>query len=317
MKRLLTNLLLATAAFVLALGLSWLLLSLLDIDVSRRIAIARARLSPATEGIGIYRQDPRLGWDHIPGSAGRHLREEFDVWYSIDARGHRTTGGGTGPPIYFLGGSFTFGYGVEDGEHFPALLQRRFPDFDVANAAVIAWGPTQAYFRLQDLLASDHDASLFAYGFITHHMQRTFLREDWLSRLDEYGGKRNPYFRLVNGQLIFQGLADPGDRPRRNERLGRIEAELTAALISEMQRLCDEHGVPFRFLYFSDAPRFETLPPVVRGAIRADSIVDIGRAVREAGAGYNRRGHPGPATHELIADVLQPVVEAAVQHPVP
>jgi lysophospholipase L1-like esterase len=43
------------------------------------------------------------------------------------------------PRVVCLGDSVTFGYGVSDGEAYPAVLARTFPDADVINAGMPRW----------------------------------------------------------------------------------------------------------------------------------------------------------------------------------
>ena len=100
--------------------------------------------SPRTKHntIGIWKSDPVFDWVHIPGSSARHkVTPYFDVKYTIDKFGHRVTSGDYhSSKILFLGGSFTFGHGVEDDEHYPALLQYHLRQYKIINAAVNAWG---------------------------------------------------------------------------------------------------------------------------------------------------------------------------------
>ena len=71
------------------------------------------------DGIGIWRTDPVFGYAHVPSTEGHHvLPESFDVVYTIDGSGNRVTPRTTAPlaRILVLGGSFSFGHGVEDDE---------------------------------------------------------------------------------------------------------------------------------------------------------------------------------------------------------
>lgn len=121
-----------------------------------------------SDSIGIWQEDPVYGWNHQPGSRGHHrLDPDFDVHYSIDLDGHRRTGPPSDKPkIVALGGSFTFGYGVDDVQTYSALLERSLGDYDVINAGAMAWGTTHAWLKLQDILATDTEVRLVLYGFI-------------------------------------------------------------------------------------------------------------------------------------------------------
>lgn len=110
--------------------------------------------------IGIYQSDTMYGWRHIPLSKGRHrVPFTFDVSYSIDSLGNRATPGGYKlPKVLFLGCSFTFGHGVENGETYSALLAKQFPSFKMVNAATNTWSP------LPDFPAATHALKGAAIG---------------------------------------------------------------------------------------------------------------------------------------------------------
>src|SRR5262245_45028362 len=78
--------------------------------------------------------DPVLGKRIRPGLSAERITPEFRMRMTTNSLGYR----GAEPqpsasrPILFLGDSFTLGYGVNDGEEYPALvsagLRRRFGD---------------------------------------------------------------------------------------------------------------------------------------------------------------------------------------------
>jgi hypothetical protein len=106
---------LASSALIVALAI------ILSPELRVRIA---ARLA-AGRSIGVWQDDSVFGYSHVPGAVSRHRKVgSFDVTYTIDGRGFRKT---LDPidslgRVLVLGGSYTFGHGVEDDEAWPAQL---------------------------------------------------------------------------------------------------------------------------------------------------------------------------------------------------
>jgi lysophospholipase L1-like esterase len=83
-----------------------------------------------------------------PGASGRHTSpEEFDAEFRINSKGLRGEeidySRNHAVRILCLGDSFTFGFGVEEQETWPAKLQQqlaaRMP-IEVVNGGVMGWG---------------------------------------------------------------------------------------------------------------------------------------------------------------------------------
>jgi hypothetical protein len=144
-------------------------------EFSRQVWLLKEYLL-GSEPVGIFREDDIYGWAHIPSSVGRQrLVPDYDAVYHIDSLGYRTAPNAPPldtPKILFLGGSFTFGQGVEDSEPFPTVLQQAWPNIRVVNAGVNGWGTAQAYLKLNDEFARNDEIVMVVYGFITHHLKR-------------------------------------------------------------------------------------------------------------------------------------------------
>lgn len=157
--------------------------------------------------------DERFGLRADPNSVALHAKlPDFAVRYTFDADGFRHVD----PParskgeIVFLGCSFTFGLGVEDDAHFPALLAREWPEHTVVNRAIAGWGTTQSLVVLRDLLAEPTRPVLVLYGYTFLHIQRNYLRAKWHRGLT---GIRAQYFEFAGGRLEFRGSHDPAELP--------------------------------------------------------------------------------------------------------
>ena len=201
---------------------------------------------------GVWQEDPTFGWVHIPNSMGRHRKPlAYDVTYTIDAYGHRVTNGSYDlPKVLMLGDSMTFGQGVEDGEAYPSVLQERLPGYKVINGGVSAWSTTQSLLELQQLLEKHDDIRLVVYAIIDDDLDRNYLRRSWLEHIQKSRGLRVPYYDIVDGQLVFRGLADPQrDGLDDSKELREKEKTLTKLLLTRMASLCSERSIPFLVVY--------------------------------------------------------------------
>lgn len=114
-----------------------------------------ARLMANALGVSPYMQyDATVGWVATPGTVKRHKDPQlgFDVTYRINAHGHRGTyydkqrSVGT-TRILVLGDSNGFGWGIAEGEHFAAILDR-LQGVEVVNLALSGYGTDQQLLRL-------------------------------------------------------------------------------------------------------------------------------------------------------------------------
>ena len=285
-----------------------MLLEAAGIDVERRLWLARKALF-GPERVGIFRPDPRLGWTHVPGSSGRQREvPDYDVRYHIDASGGRFVPGAadrTGPVVLFLGGSFTFGHGVEDAESYPALLQQRWPEWRVVNRATNAWGTGQSLLLLETLLEQKAPLAGVVYGFIGHHIRRNHRSEAWLHRLDQMAGRRrNPRFEITGGRPVFRGLADPAlhalpDGPAQIER----EVRMTVHLLAEMRRLAETRGVPLIGVHLPDWTGGEGVR-VMQRALGEERVIDLTTALPYRRLHFPNDFHYTAKGHRAIANAL-------------
>ena len=228
---------------------------------------------------GSHLSDAYLGWSGKPNLRLRFRRPEFDALVEHDAEGWRQPK----PPrpavptsrILVLGDSFTWGWGVSQGQVFTDLLQAALPaTVAVYNRSIPGFGTAQEYLLLQrELAARVYDAVVLM-----------FYMNDLSDNISSRQGRR-PYFELVNGDLRPRNQpARPVINPvgqflREHSRayaFAQFELELlkrrfsgeandereyrtapavdfhdvpgyavTARLLGEMQRLAREHGARF------------------------------------------------------------------------
>jgi lysophospholipase L1-like esterase len=237
---------------------------------------------------------------------GRHRKPpDFDVHYTIDAYGNRLTSGDYEmPKILFLGGSLTFGHGVNDDEFYAQLLQKKFNGYKVVNAASNAWGTTQAYLKINDLLSAYDDIQLVIYGFINHHVKRNYLRDSWLSALAR-SNRKNPHFEINDGSIEFHGLADPlKDGLVESKELNETERQITLRLIREIRRLCSQHSIPFIFLHLPDTEN-GPLDSALSDIISPTEYIDLRPRIDTFEIRFKYDKHPTAEGHRLIAQELE------------
>jgi hypothetical protein len=103
----------------------------------------------------LFRSDEALGYGMYPGkyriTESRYgLQHRFDL--TVDDAGHRasSTMASTSPRhLYISGDSGMFGWGLNDDETVPWLLQRRFPNYDVVNLSLTSYSTVQALIELK------------------------------------------------------------------------------------------------------------------------------------------------------------------------
>ena len=262
--------------------------------------------------VGIWRTDDRYGYTHVPGATGgQAVPESFDVTYTIDAQGCRAT---PTPEtirkrVLFLGGSSTFGHGVEDDQSYPAVLAHRYwPNVKVKNCSVGGWGTAQAYLKLEDELASGPAPDIVLYGWTPDHVRRNYIRRRWVAQMAAYG-RRHPWFDLVNGTLVYRGTIGVEDSVPASPRTNRKAVQITIRLITGMHDMARATGARFALVNMggsrfgkTDAPQLGFEQKIL-AAVRKHGVVILD--AREArGMPLPFDYHPDAGWHAEVAAIL-------------
>lgn len=149
---------------------------------------------------------PRLGWLGAPGLVGRFIRPEFDVTIETGPLGFRASGAQVRPAedalaVSFLGDSFTWGWGVAQGEVLTDQLQARLgPAYHVRNRGINAWGTVQEALLLEELMEHEPPDVVAVM----------FFRNDLSNNLDGKGGRR-PFVALAGDgkEVTWRGVTRP------------------------------------------------------------------------------------------------------------
>jgi hypothetical protein len=216
-----------------------------------------------------------------------------------------------------VGGSFAVGHGVEDDETFSSVLGERYwKDYKLANGAVSGWGTANCYLRTMAELQSDDPPVLVIYAMIWQHVERNYIRREWLEHLRFAHAARvdgklavgvdgiktyHPHFELVDDQLQLQGIINREAGLDVTPALVRTELELTNAFIREMHETATSHGVEFAVVLLGHAE--DPYDPAFLAFMDSLGIVylDLSDTVPD---GFYDDEHPNPADHRWIAEQI-------------
>lgn len=102
--------------------------------------------------VGVY--DKEIGWGLKKHKIAREVTSEFDVIYSINSSGLRDREIPLKKPagefrIILLGESNVFGWGVNYGERFSEVVEKKLANVEVINMGIGGFGIDQSFLQLQ------------------------------------------------------------------------------------------------------------------------------------------------------------------------
>jgi len=162
----------------------------------------------------VFVPDPIRGWRNRPGRYDFTRIDGKAIVNTNLSDGSRYSGKGRGRPVVFVGGSYTYGWEIDDGETFAALVQKKLPDRSVRNFGTGGYGAYQSFLSMQQVVG----AATFVYGFGDFHQPRDVAREDWLRAMSIQSARADsrlymPYVSLRNGNLVQHAPEPYGDWP--------------------------------------------------------------------------------------------------------
>jgi hypothetical protein len=317
LKRVDGRVLIAISISSLAVAGALLALELVNFELGWTMWSLKNRVA-SPQQLELHQPDPVLGWVNKPNASVTDRHYDYVATYNTDSHRFRETesqqpGNENIPTILCLGGSFTFGQGVENDQTYPAYWDQAAPDVRVLNAGVNGWGTVQALLFLQRILESDSKPSLVTYGLIPSHADRNADRETWLDLIDR-SGRKKPVLINVEGQLVFDRLIGAGEGRPASELLGRDELQLTINAVSQMSKLCNSQDIEFYCLLLGDDRSNETAEQVQSdGLVRliANSGVRVIDFLDLPKLRYPHDGHPTREWHQRVGERL--VSKAGVQ----
>lgn len=245
---------------------------------------------------------------------------------------------GNDSSILFLGCSYTYGYGVNDHESFPAIAQSRHPEWNVENKGVVGYGTTQHLIQLRDRLKiSINEVSCpkcVVLCLSSVHFIRTVLSKQYRSNLrigyrrsssnmdDRMNGARFPY--IDNTQLVVK-YADwaslynevPGrywlasanflqGLLQRSRESKCDPVKVTAAIIEAMHALCSSKNIPFGVACLNTSHETKKL----QGLVKNIAWINVGFSFKNKSlTHFPHDSHPNAAGHAKIAVSVIPFIE--------
>ena len=289
-------------------------------------------------GEGLYEGDLLLSYRHRKGASST-IRQaartplQKDMVYSphIDEQGFRRM---TGRPekwdeeLWFFGESFTFGWGVEDDEPYPALIQKKLPNIFVSNFSHNGYGNLQYVIQLLEAVqngVSKKTTAVFVYS--DFHTLRNGRRAWHLERVGvdaTFSAPAALEFRPV-GQNCLQGLRRKWQLPERKfltrEEAGEGEptypalgfllgitnelhcmVDITKQIFTRLRDISLAHGITPVFAYHNAL----SLDPVVEYVRQLGyKMVDLTVDPAEPDMTFAPvDGHPSAKAHRYYADAF-------------
>ena len=246
----------------------------------------RALVPVRNVGPSFSQYDPIYGKSLKPSSKIRRVTPEFTMWITTDSEGHRGPEQSPKPrgAVLFLGDSFTMGYGVSDGEEFPALVR------DAIAAPVVNMGighnGNGRWLVVLRRKAAEYAPSLVVLQVHDNDFEDN-VAEDW--------------FRLADdGSLVERPIPEPTPRRSLQKAIETLPGVAHLHLIGLLRQLRLPGGAA------SEAPASEASLAEAQAAAEALTL----RLVDEALTETETRGWP---TLVVLAD-LQPHRLALLQN---
>ena len=224
------------------------------------------------------RHDPELGYE--PGAAGRYTSSKtvdgklvYDVTYTITPhRIRQTPGDPEGLGWVFMGGSQTFGSGVEDDETLPAAFSRRLHySANVLNLGFSGYGPHQMLRALETdriRAITDQPIAQVIYQGIWAHVPRAAGRAPWDHTGPSYElqgdsvAYTGPFHGTLARSLIIVAqrsrfLAAILDRTLYRAHVDDADVELYGRVVAQSARLAQErYGAGFLVVFWDEDNEF-------------------------------------------------------------
>ena len=192
----------------------------------------------------LYEPSPELGFKNKPNVRVQSIQfyddqVVYDVTQITDQFGRRITPSRPASKafILFMGGSYTFGWGVEDLETLPSQVAQLAPDYAVYNYGVNAYGTNHLLAKLeQDDLRNEitQEKGALIYTFIDGHVMRNI----GTFKIHFSRGHHMPYY---NHDLERQGTLISG-RPFLSAVYGLMgNSQLVSYFGLDFPKITDEH----------------------------------------------------------------------------
>lgn len=167
---------------------------------------------------GFFQKDKVIGFSLKPGHFELTLEDSLSFSCTNTDAGHRVTHNPDQfvlsepeKTIWILGGSYTYGWSVNDTESYPYLLQREFPQYQVVNFGVPGFGTLQSYLQFKEALDNNCAPDIVILAYAGFHDMRNVGSRMWyktLAPFNKLGPLDQPVARFVDTtlQLYYEPL---------------------------------------------------------------------------------------------------------------
>lgn len=239
------------------------------------------------------------------------------------------------PEIWLFGCSYTHGYGVNDDVTFAWRLQQQFPDYRLRNYAMDGYGTYHSLLQLRTLLASRPAPALVFLGYGAFHDQRNVNSRYWRKALSSQRiaeGVTYPFVRKAEDGSLTEDISPieynywPGISTsalvhffeisyNRNDDRSLDSYGITQSLIREMHGLCTAKDIPFLLSgIFPD----ESTTAMLNEMQDEMPVLDVSEGLKEEKYRILPLDlHPNAEGHRLLAERLQPFMQAALPDSLP
>jgi hypothetical protein len=170
----------------------------------------------------LFRTDKILGYSMYPGKyrvTEKHYGQSHAFDLTVDEFGRRitsATGSTSSRRLFLAGDSAIFGWGLNDEQTLPWMLQKRFPKFDVVNLSLTSYSTIHALLLLEHAnpKVSADDVVVINYHPITNGFNvasdemLSFLRTGFERQLGDSDVVQNMFIPIgvidKNGQLAIE-----------------------------------------------------------------------------------------------------------------
>jgi len=156
-----------------------------------------------------------LGYTHLPGAYtvtfqdvytvhNTHLDNTLRITHPLDSYDYKFNK----EEIWIFGGSFTYGWSIDDTETFPWLIQERFPSYEVVNFGVGGYGTVHSFLQFQEAIKIHKKPQIVIVAYADFHDERNAFLRSWRKRMLSYDSpfylKTYPYARLdAQGNIVY------------------------------------------------------------------------------------------------------------------
>lgn len=279
----------------------------------------------------------KFGIQLNPGRYTITINDKVNFVTNHERGNHRLTPGSIhpdAPDLLFLGCSFTYGYGVNDNENFPALIQAQFPEFNVRNSGVVGYGTVQSLMQLEEAIKISTVKTVLL-NFSSFHFMRNTLSQNYRSNL-KIGYERSsedvnnnmktarfPYKSSCGSKIKFQswdsmysnwfgrewfasinGMQSIYDKSRDD---GIDQIAVTKCIIQEMATLCEANGIHFAVICLDSNAETKKLEKLLANVSWFNVNFHFGDK-KVTNLPYD--SHPNTLGHLLIAKRITPFLNA-------